>query len=311
MIIFLYGEDSYRSRQKLDEIISQYKAVRKSGLSLIDIDASQVDFSEYYHQLCANSMFVQRKLFIVKNLFSSKSFQGEFLEKIPQMKNLEDVVVIYQNDAPDARLKIYKELKKHAKSQEFSLLDAKHTKAWAAKEFEAQKQKINLDALDLMVAYTGSDTWRLSGEIAKLVQFKNGAPIKKDDVALLVKPSFEVDIFKTIDALAQRNRFEALSFIQKHLDAGESPLYILSMIAFQFRNLLVVKQLAQKGLMYDSIVKKSGLHPFVVKKNYFQCNQFSFEDFARIYQAIFKTDNDIKTGAIEPEAALDILVSKI
>jgi DNA polymerase-3 subunit delta len=83
------------------------------------------------------------------------------------------------------------------------------------------------------------------------------------------------------------------------------------MIAYQFKNLLIVKELAQKGLMYASIVKKSGLHPFVVKKTYYLCNQFSFEELKKIYHNIFRVDLDIKTGKIEPEMALDLLVAKI
>jgi len=99
--------------------------------------------------------------------------------------------------------------------------------------------------------------------------------------------------------------------LQKHLDGGDNPLYLLSMVAYQFRNLLVVKELAEKGLMYASIVKKSGLHPFVVKKSYFACSQFSFDYLKQLYRKIFQIDADIKTGKIEPETALEIFVATI
>ncbi len=171
--------------------------------------------------------------------------------------------------------------------------------------------KINLDALDLLLNYAGSDLWRLSEEIKKLANYKVGGVIKKDDVELQVRPRIELDIFKTIDALAAKNKPAALALLHKHLNSGEVPLYLLSMIAYQFKNLLIVKELAQKGLMYASIVNKSGLHPFVVKKTYYACNQFSFEELKKIYQSIFKIDQEIKTGQIEAETALDLLVAGI
>jgi hypothetical protein len=34
MLIFLYGQDTHRSRQKLNEIIARYKKVHQSGLNL-------------------------------------------------------------------------------------------------------------------------------------------------------------------------------------------------------------------------------------------------------------------------------------
>jgi len=311
MIIFLYGEDSYRSKQKLDEMIAHYKEVRKSGLNLIYLDASKIDFTDFYSNFKISSMFDEKKLIILKNVFLSKKFQEDFAKEIKDIEALKDIVVIYESEACDQRLKIFKALIKECKVQDFKTLDTKNTRIWAQKELEGRGQKINLDALDLLISYVGPNLWKLSGEIKKLSDYKNGAVIKKEDIELLVKPKIEIDIFKTIDALAQKNKRQALNLVHKHLDEGDNALYILSMIAFQFKNLLVVKELAEKGLMYASIVKKSGLHPFVVKKTYFACNQFSFAELKEIYRKIFQVDLDIKTGKVEPELALDLLVSQI
>lgn len=311
VIIFLYGEDSFRSRQKLDEIISHYKEVRKSGLNLLWVDAKEAAFLDFYGQLKVSSMFAETKLVILENVFSDKQFQEDFLGELKTIQNQKDVVVVFEKEAPDARLKLFKTLLKECKCQEFALLDAKGLKVWAQKELENLKAKINNDALDLVVSFVGNDLWRLSGELKKLADFRQRAPIKKDDVVTLVKPNIQNDIFKTIDALAEKNKLQALALLHKHLDGDDNSLYILSMIAYQFKNLLMVKELSEKGLMYASIVKKSGLHPFVVKKTYFQCRQFSFEELKNIYRAIFQIDTDIKMGRVDAQAALDLFISKI
>ena len=46
MTILLYGLDTYRSRQKLNEIIENYKKVRKSGLNLRFFDGKELDFPD-------------------------------------------------------------------------------------------------------------------------------------------------------------------------------------------------------------------------------------------------------------------------
>ncbi len=334
MIIFLYGQDSYRSRQKLEEVISHYKSSGKSGLSLMYVDALKVNFSDFYDQFKISSMFAEKKLVILKNVFAgssthsnasgqagsgqAKKFQEEFYEEIKSLENMQDVVVVYEDGECDKRLKLFKSLLKECKCQEFALLDGRQLKAWTQKELEKLRGKINLDAMDLLISYVGADLWRLSGELKKLANFtagdvsaKQGRSIRKDDVEALVRPNVENDIFKTIDALATKNKKQALLLLKKHLDGGEAPLYLLSMIGWQFRNLLMVKELAEKGLMYASIEKKSGLHPFVVKKNYFMCSQFSFEELKKIYRRIFQIDSDIKTGKVEAETALDLLVAQI
>lgn len=311
MILFLYGPDSYRSKQKLDEIILHYKESGKSGLNLISFDTKEAGFSDFLNVFKVSSMFVEKKLVIIKNIFADKKFQEDFLKELKSLEALHDVIVVYESEEVDQRLKLFKTLLKECKCQEFLTLTGVHLKKWAQQEFEKLGQKTNIDALDYLLQCVGNDLWRTSSAMQQLANFKSGAVIKKEDVAAFVKPNITTDIFKTIDSLAQKNKRQALDLIHKHLDDGEAPLYLLTMIAYQFKNLLIVKELAQKGLMYASIVKKSGLHPFVVKKTYYLCNQFSFEELKKIYHRIFQVDLDIKTGKIEPELALDLLVAKI
>lgn len=311
MIIFLYGQDAYRSKEKLDEIVRHYKEVRKSALNLIYIDAKDISFFDFYDHFKISPMFAEKKLMIVKNVFLHKKFQEDFLEEVKHIQSFKDIIVVYESEVVDQRLKLFKVLLKESKSQEFTLLDAKNLRDFAQKKFEMQGQKINMDALSLLLNYVGNDLWQLSNEVKKLVNFRKGLVVKKEDVELLVRPKIEVDIFKTIDALAQKNTKQVLLFMQKHIDNGDDPLYLISMIAYQFRTLLMVKELAEKGLMYNSIVKKSGLHPFVVKKSYFACSKFSFHELKNIYKKTFQIDSDIKAGKIDSETALDMLVSSV
>jgi DNA polymerase-3 subunit delta len=277
-----------------------------------------------------SSMFSEKKLIILKNIFENAKFQEEFLENISDIKNLKDIVVIYEDNAVDKRAKFLKELLKNAKCQEFNLLQPSMLRKWAAGEFEKNKAKIDSGALDLLIYFVKNNLWRLSNEINKLLNYKRftqsnnsaeggidakrhltGGVIKKEDIEALIKPDIENDIFKTIDALASKNKKEALSLLHKHLESGDNPIYLLSMLAYQFRNLLIVKELIERKMPYGAILKKSGLHPFVVKKTYYMCNGFSFSELKKIYQKIFQIDLDIKTGKIEAETALDLLLSYI
>lgn len=311
MIIFLYGADSFRSKQKLDEIIGHYKSSGKSGLNLILFDASAADFGDFYNQFKVSPMFAEKKLIIVRHAFDNKAFQEDFAGHLKTLEQLPDVIVIYEGREIDQRLKLFKALTKECKVQEFKLMEARQVKAWVRAEFERQKARANLDAIDLLAAYVGNDGWRMANEIKKLIEYKNGNTIRADDVKNMVKSNIDADIFKTIDALAVKDKKQALELIYRHLDAGDEPLHLLSMLAYQFRTMLVIKELAEKGLMYNSIVQKSGFHPFVVKKNYFACRHFSLAELKKIYHAIFEVDSAIKTGKIEPETALVTLVAEI
>lgn len=319
MIYFIYGEDSYRAKRKLEEIVLGYKEVHKSGLNLIYVDAKENNFKDFYGNLKITSMFAEKKLIVVKNIFSDAKFQEDFLENIKNLKELKDIIIVFEDSAPDQRTKLFKALQKNAKCQEFNCLQPAMLKKWVALEFSArggpasggEKVRINPDAVDLLVSFVKNDLWKMVNEINKLVNYKQGSVIKKEDVELLVKPDIENDIFKTIDALASKNKKLALVLLHKHLDDGDAPLKLLSMISYQFKNLLIIKELQDARNSYPAVVKKSGLHPFVAQKSYYLCNQFSFDKLKKIYQKIFQIDSDIKTGKVEPETALDLLLAEI
>lgn len=307
MIIFLYGEDTYRMREKLKEIIERHKKIHKSGLNLKYFD----DFTNLKDGIRQTSMFKEKKLAVISNVFASPDFKEKFLEDKKDFLNSEDIILIYEEKDFNKNNSLFKFLKKNAKSQEFKFLTGQRLKTWIKKEFDRYGAKIDLKALEKLIKYIGNDLWQMSNEIKKLASFRNNKIVKVEDIELLVRSKIETDIFKTIDAIAEKNKKQALNLLHKHLEKGDSPLYLLSMINYQFRNLLIVKDFIEKYKPYDVILKKSGLHPFVVRKTYYQSQKFTFQELKKIFQKIFKADLDIKTGRIQPETALDLLIAEI
>jgi len=85
-------------------------------------------------------------------------------------------------------------------------------------------------------------------EIDKLINYAQGKEIKEKQVEEIGFPVIDFNIFSTIDAIAQKEKKRAASLIRRHLENGDSPSYILSMISYQLRNLISVKGLKGKNL---------------------------------------------------------------
>lgn len=321
MLIFLYGPDTYRSRQKLNEIIERYKKIHKSGLNLKVFDLKEKNFQDFKDEVKSVSMFDEKKLVILKNVISNKSFQEDFLKNAKYFTKSSDIFVFYEEEIPENN-QFFKFLKKKGRFQEFKLLEGERLKNWVKKEFEkyrapyqnkfgTRQAKIEPEALELLISYVGNNLWQLSNEIKKLVSYKKNQKIVKKDVEILVKPKIETDIFKTIDAIASKNKKRALELLHKHLEKGDSPLYLLSMINFQFRNLLIIRDLIEKKKSPYNFSKITNLHPFIIRKSYSQAQKFGLSELKKIYQKIFEVDIDIKTGKVDPQTALDLLITEI
>jgi len=280
-----------------------YKKVHKSGLSLMYFDAKEKDFSEFANSLRSNSIFEEKKLAIVKNAFSDAEFQENLSEDVKKFQDSKDIIVIYEADKVDQRTKFFKSLQKSAKCQEFSFLSGALLRKWLACEFEKCGAKISPKALDCFMIRANGDLWRMENEIKKLADFKKGSRIGTEDVELCVRQNPQNDIFKTIEALSRKDKKQALLYLQKHLESGDNILYILSMVAYQFKNLLILKD--------PKAAYKSGLHPFVIKKTAPMAAGFSADQLKKIYNKIFEIDFKIKTGKVDPELALEMFVAEI
>ncbi|PIS39453.1 MAG: DNA polymerase III subunit delta [Candidatus Nealsonbacteria bacterium CG08_land_8_20_14_0_20_38_20] len=314
MIIFLYGQDTYRSKRKLNELVEHYKKIRKAGLNLKYFDFKEDSFNLLKDEIQQVPIFKEKKLLILKNAFSNPEFGEKLLKNLRASESFfrkSDDIILFYEEGKVKKNALFNFLKKNAKSQEFNFLEGEKLKNWAIKEFKNYGAKIQPQALNKLIEFVGQELWQFSEEIKKLVNYKNGEIIREKDVEILVKPKIETDIFKTIETMASKNKKEALKLIHRHLEKGAHPLYLFSMINYQFRNLLMVKSLGQKYPSYYAILKASQLHPFVVKKAIEQSQKFELEELKKIYQKLFEIDLDIKRGRVEPETALDMLIAEI
>ena len=318
MIIFLYGKDNYRSRLKLNEIINYYEKKNKSGLNLKYLDFTQNSYEDFHKDTQSTSMFAENKLFILKNAGSNENFRINFLGEFKKFLPSKDIILFYEEGEVSPKDKLFNFLKKHAKSQEFKVLKGQELSNWVKKEFEKNNTGIDSQALEQLINFTGNNLWQLSGEIKKLSAYKKEkkhATVTLEDISLLVKPKKELDIFETIDALASRNKKRGLALIHQHLEKGDAPLYLISMICFQFRNLLMIKSyLAGHGLYknyINALSQKLGMNPYIVKKLILQLDKFTLEDLNKTYKKIFQADLAIKKGIKDPLTAVDMLIAEI
>ena len=310
MLILLYGEDCFRSRQKLNEIIKQYQDKNQIGLSLIRFKENDLDIDKIRQNIESVSMFDEKKLIILEDVFKNKIFFKDFSKYIKKNKlkdNQNIIVVLYQ----DGKLTGSAFKGQFSMFEEFKSLNNVETVNWLKKEISKNNIDINHGALIKLVSYIGNDLWQLNNEINKLDSYKNGKTINEEDIDILVNVKIDTNIFNTLDALAKRDKKTAFKLLHEHLEQGENEIYLLSMFVYQVRTLIKLKDLIEKGTTYYDLAKKSKLHPFVIKKSSEQLNNFSLEQLKKVYHRLLEIDLELKKGHIDGQVALDLLIAEI
>jgi len=113
-----------------------------------------------------------------------------------------------------------------------------------------------------------------------------------------------------VDAAAQRNPGKALSLFNALL--RDQPVqYIFSMVARQFRLLIIAKEIMQEGGDDKVIASEANLHPFVARKLVEQAPRFRMDELEGIYRRLDRMDEQNKTGDATLEVLLESLIADL
>ncbi len=118
------------------------------------------------------------------------------------------------------------------------------------------------------------------------------------------KPVIPKHVFGFLDALGYKNKKKAFLELHRLLDQGEAPLYLLTMIVWQIRNLLKVQFSANGG-------PKPKMAPFVLRKAQGQAKNFEEEELIGVFKNLLDVEVKLKTTQIDPVLVLDRVVDGI
>ncbi len=239
---------------------------------------------------------------------SRASFEKGLAQYIPHLPESTVLVVLVDEELPSSS-PLLKAAEEHGKVIRCTLPKGAALETWISKRAAGLGVQITPEAAATLANFIGNQLRLLANELDKLATYVGpGAAISVEDVRQLSPQVQEARIFDLTDALAQRNRKQALDLLHDLLADGEPPLRLISTITSQVRSLLLVKELANDGLRISQIVSATGMAPFVAEKALRQVGKFTSSQLEGMYRQLMATDADLKRSRMTPDMALDLLV---
>ncbi len=327
MIIFLYGEDAYRSNLKLRALKEKFllSDTSASGLSIFDYgEKADQNKIRLLDVLESANLLSPKRLVIIKRIImeGSKDDQENILEylkkKRKKIEEDKDLIIVFWEDIlnqkKNALFQFLTSEKEEIKQQEYKKLAGAKLEQWILKRMQELfgQAMISKKALEKLILFCGNDTQIINNEILKLSNFCGQKTIQEKDVENLVQASLNSNIFSIIDAVAEGRKKDALMLMHQHLEKGEDPFYLFSMLIYQMRNMLKIADLKESfGYPEREISRVSQMHPYVVRKTLNQIRNFSFAKLIKLYQKLSQLDVMMKTGKIGAELVLDKFIAEI
>lgn len=315
MNYLFYGQDNFSIRKKLDSWRERFKDIDQSGINLIELDGQNLNFAELENSVLAPPFLSKNRLVIVKNILvankdkSLKEKIGKLLPTIPSST----ILLFVEFGQPDKRESLFKKLNSSGKSNCFPAPTPEAINQFIGQKLSQNGVVLSPEIKSQLAGSLGNDLWRIDNELEKLILFykSNGDKISADEVEKLLIFENDPNIFHFIESLAEKNLQKATNLLIDLTRKSGNELYLLNMIIYQYRTMLIVNSLAQKKLPRNSMAKKSGLHPFVIQKSLALLNNYTTKQLYSTYRQLYSTDYAIKTGKVEAGLGLVKLVNSL
>lgn len=325
MIIFIYGDDAFRSRRKLKELKDKFlRDVDPSGSSLVVIDGKSATLKEINEAVGPASLFARRRMIVVEEIFSNKGKDifGELSDYLKKAEagNNENIIIFWDSVTSKEKLaKAKSELfsflvKQKYSIPEFRALSGQELLQWVKNEFASRGARVNPGAVSILADTLNKDLWLINNEIDKLVNYKKAQDsdeITLEDIRKMVRGQFDENIFALTDAVGSKNKGLALKLLEEQLAADVSDIYLLSMIIRQFKIIIQIRQAMDKGMDSRAITSAVKLHSFVVQKGISQARSFSLPVLKDIFNKLVEIDYQAKSGIGEARTLLGALIARL
>lgn len=313
MLYLFYGPDELACSEALAELRRQLPP-DVAALNTATLDGRKLKLNELARASEAMPFLAERRLVIVQDALQSVKAGKEreelrdYLKRVPPTC---DLVFVERGDV-DKRNILFTYLKQAGELREFQSLDGDSLLRWLSERARLLDVRIDQKTGQHLVEYVGNDSRALLTELAKLAAYVgHKGKITSDVVDLLVQDSQEHNLFAFIDDLSLRKADTALRGVRQLLADGQAAIYILFMLMRQVRILLGVQELAAQRMREQEMAAQLGQKPFVVRKALQQVRNFKREELERLHDRLLATDQAIKTGRLQSEVALELLVLEV
>ncbi|MBU1119572.1 DNA polymerase III subunit delta [Patescibacteria group bacterium] len=311
MLYLYFGDDPSALQKQVDLVKNAFKKNAPSGLNIVSLD-NENTVSDIAGALKNRSLFGALTLVVVKDFIKKikKADADALVTLVEKHGKSKTANALFLERKVDKKRRPYKAFKKHASIKEYPLPKESEIKQRISATCKERGYAIDAQAQQKLAFSVGQNLVRLSNELDKLCAYsRDSKTITEEDIDALIPKTTEETIFVFIEYVAKNDFNKALSLFNENLKKGENIPYIVSMIAYQFRNMLLIKSLQDEGRSEQEILSEVRMHPFVFNKTKVLAENFSVVKLKQIYKYILVLDSTVKSNTKSEDAFQSFLVS--
>ncbi len=293
-VYFFCGEEAFfideLTKALEDNVLSDMeKAFNQTIAYGKDLNARQIA------ETCGRlPMMAERQVVIIKEAHALNMKLDEEEQYLRYLKSpVKSTVLVFawKHGTPDGRKAFGKEMKKAAVYFESKPLYSNQVAPWVKSWLSAKKYKIEDQAADLLVEYTGTELSKVANELEKLIINKQpGATITLDDIETGVGVSKEYNAFELNAALGAKNKTKAFQIANYFVANPKSGPLVMVVATLQgyFNKVYLTHQF--KNVMDKDLAGVLKVSPFFVKDYKVAAKNYSEKKLEQIFYILEEYD---------------------
>ncbi len=275
------------------------------------------------------SFFGKKRLIVVRgvNWFRPKKRKGgpeegeepeaEKADIGPMLDYLADpnpdtvLILIARGDVPK-NSRIYKAAQTAGRAVEFTSPKGGAREQWLKNYLHAAGKVPEPGVIAYLCLMCAEGLASLKSEADKLILYcADRSRITQADAAAVAADSAAAGIFQLTDEAVARDPAAAVATLRRLLLQGEAAPMLLSLLAAQYRNILLVKDMTARGFSQPQVASTVSLNPYVVKKCQAAARSYDYRQLIRALDILLAVDIDTKSGRVEMTDGLELAILRI
>lgn len=306
----IVGEDSYLRTFQREEIIAAHVPEEARAFAVAEFSLERTLLAEALSLAATRPMLSPRQVLVLSEVEALDDEQVAQLEQYFAAPT-DFTVLVFEAKRLDRRTRAARLLLEHCRLQIADSPDD-YAAVGAAEQF-ARELGLRLDreTAEELVFALGNDQGRLRAELEKLRAYVGEKrAVTAKDVVAVVSPARQFSVFDLVDLLAERRQAEALARLRRLLEGGESPVGIVGLLAWLYRQLWQAWALPQ-GTSVGKAAQILRVPRSRVEGLLRQARKFSPDELRRAFAALLEADVALKSSPANPAAVLEMLVVQL
>ena len=303
----LYGEESFLKqsyKKKLKEAVAGDDTMNYNYF-----EGKGLDVNELISLSDTMPFFSDKRLIIIEDSGFFKTSSEALADYLPMIPDT--TCIVFVEDGVDKRNRLFKKVKELGHAAEMKRQDSAQLARWAGTILAQNGRKITGSTMNLFLERTGDDMENIRMELEKLISYTMGSDVvTTEDVEAVTTVQVTNKIFDMVNAIVTRKTRLAMDLYEDLLTLKEPPMRILFLIARQFNQLLLVKEMTAKGTDRGTIASKLKIPPFVAGKVSAQAGAFTREQILSYVKGCVEAEEAVKTGKMNDRMAVELLITR-